>query len=127
MIGDEEAVGPAIFLVPTTEVGYHPWGAGDALGALSDPAFSSYPNLSESIAREGIRVPIFIETDGAYAVVADGKHRANVAARLGIEQVPARVEWRSASFAQRWAMNPVGPALRDWLATEGNRKGSKEF
>lgn len=47
--------------------------------------------LEEIIRDQGIRQPVRISTDGNHAILSEGNHRLDVALKLGIPEIPARV------------------------------------
>jgi len=51
-----------------------------------------YDEKLEGVIREqGIREPVHISTNGTHAILSEGNHRLDVARRLGIPEIPARV------------------------------------
>ena len=47
--------------------------------------------LEEIIREQGIREPVRISTNGTHAIISEGNHRLDIAQKLGIPAVPARV------------------------------------
>lgn len=82
--------------------------------SLTDPAYSSFPDLTNHIQQHGIQSPIWIKTDGQHAYIQDGKHRIRAAEQLGMDTAPVTVE-RVPSVSQKWMKNPVGSGLGGML------------
>lgn len=91
----------------------------------SDYASSQrYPNLPEDIAQNGVQAPLTIASDGTWAHLEDGYHRAAEAQRQGITELPVTIKGydgpqsglsMSTQYPQDKRINPVGPAVQKWF------------
>ena len=83
------------------------------------------PALADDIARNGVREPVSLTTNGQHAIIDDGHHRAKAAQMAGLDSIPVRLGY------DRWAdeesgASPVGPGLAAWLSsrTSSRRQGT---
>lgn len=70
--------------------------------------------------QEGIRSPVTVSTDGRQALMIEGNHRVMIARRLGIAQIPVRIQWDPNGVrANEGTPKPLEPVLEDWLRQRG--------
>lgn len=103
----------------------------------SDYASSQrYPNLPEDIAQNGVQAPLTIASDGTWAHLEDGYHRAAEAQRQGITELPVTIKGYAdprsglslqTYYPQEKRINPVGPTLQKWFEDRSVSPRSEEY
>ena len=84
-------------------------------------SWDRYPDLSQDIAQNGVQTPLTVATDGTWAHLKDGYHRAAEAQRQGITHLPVNIEGHDErTYPHDMKLNPVGPALQNWVEGKFN-------
>jgi hypothetical protein len=76
---------------------------------------SSISDLASDIAKNGIRQPVVINTNGHHAYLDDGHHRTLAAQLLGLDRMPVRVV--PGKYA-RSGDAEVNGHLKDWMSKQ---------
>lgn len=53
-----------------------------------------WSDLAQSVAKEGIKDPLFVSKEGKNKYLIDGHHRALLAREFGIDRIPITSDWR---------------------------------
>lgn len=53
-----------------------------------------WSDLAQSVAKEGIKDPLFVAKHGKDKYLIDGHHRAVLAQEFGIDEIPITMDWR---------------------------------
>lgn len=81
--------------------------------------------LEQVIREQGIRQPVHISTDGTHAILNEGNHRLDIAQKLGIPEIPARifVDDKVIRGDNRYGKPPVPlePFLKKFIDTNRGR------
>lgn len=79
-----------------------------------------HPGLPEDIARDGVKEPLLVQSDGTWAHLEDGYHRAAEAQRQGITHLPVMIQafdpneqWKSYKYPEHKKLNPAGPTVQE--------------
>jgi ParB-like chromosome segregation protein Spo0J len=67
-----------------------------------DPRDSSVRTLVSDVRENGITEPLLVSTDGTHALLEDGNKRLNLAAELGLTELPVTVVHRTYPWKRRW-------------------------
>ena len=72
--------------------------------------------LKKAIAEDGVRLPLWISTDGEQALLVEGNHRLAVAKDLGIEELPIRVTYNKEVLRNEGRdPAPLTGPLKEWV------------
>jgi hypothetical protein len=72
--------------------------------------------LVEDVKKNGIRMPLTMETDGHLGILSDGNHRAAAAKIAGLPTVPVRFQRADTRYLSRGGGVPLHPSVQQHLA-----------
>lgn len=75
-----------------------------------------HPGLPEDIAQNGVRDPLTVVSDGTWAHLSDGYHRAAEALRQGITHLPVVIQGREPKdYLRHHRLNPVADTVSKYF------------